>query len=145
MDLAFLSACQKSTGDGRLSEEAVHLAAGMLAAGYRGVIATMWLIRDRYASEFAKVFRQISLMVRTVSVENMLPMQSIMLLRTFNGNLLSKSQTLNCLYLFGFPMFILVYRIGCQSGGNIVSSEKDYSAPMNHFWFIMGPTWLNNV
>lgn len=56
VDLAFLSACQTSTGDGRLSEEAVHLAAGMLAAGYRGVIATMWSIRDRYASEFAKDF-----------------------------------------------------------------------------------------
>ena len=41
-DLAYLSACQTSTGDEKLSEEAVHLAAGMLAAGYRGVIATMW-------------------------------------------------------------------------------------------------------
>ena len=56
VDLAFLSACQTSTGDGRLSEEAVHLAAGMLAAGYRGVVATMWSIRDRYASEFAEDF-----------------------------------------------------------------------------------------
>ena len=72
-----LSACQKSTGDGRLSEEAVHLAAGMLAASYRGVIATMWSVRDRYASELAKVFRQISLMVRTVSVENMLPTHNV--------------------------------------------------------------------
>jgi len=34
-ELAFLSACQTSTGDEKLSEEAVHLAAGMLAAGYR--------------------------------------------------------------------------------------------------------------
>ncbi|KAH6911835.1 TPR-like protein [Coprinopsis sp. MPI-PUGE-AT-0042] len=32
-DLAFLSACQTSTGDEKLSDEAVHLAAGMLAAG----------------------------------------------------------------------------------------------------------------
>ena len=56
VDLAFLSACQTSTGDGRLSEEAVHLAAGMLAAGYRGVVATMWSIRDSYASEFAEDF-----------------------------------------------------------------------------------------
>ena len=42
VQLAFLSACQTSVGDKSLSEEAVHLAAGMLAVGYRGVIATMW-------------------------------------------------------------------------------------------------------
>jgi len=56
MDLAFLSACQTSTGDGKLSKEAIHLAAGMLAAGYRSVVATMWSIRDHYASEFAEDF-----------------------------------------------------------------------------------------
>ena len=56
VDFAFLSACQTSTGDEALSEEAVHLAAGMLAAGYRSVVATMWSIRDSYAPEFAKDF-----------------------------------------------------------------------------------------
>jgi CHAT domain-containing protein len=45
-DFAFLSACQTATGDKKLSEEAVHLAAGMLAAGYKSVIATMWSIMD---------------------------------------------------------------------------------------------------
>jgi CHAT domain-containing protein len=45
-DFAFLSACQTATGDEKLSEEAVHLAAGLLLAGYRGVIATMWSIMD---------------------------------------------------------------------------------------------------
>ncbi|KDR73388.1 hypothetical protein GALMADRAFT_1341969 [Galerina marginata CBS 339.88] len=55
-DLAFLSACQTSTGDEKLSEEAVHLAGGMLAAGYRGVVATMWSIGDRYGPEIAKDF-----------------------------------------------------------------------------------------
>ncbi|THU86946.1 hypothetical protein K435DRAFT_682640, partial [Dendrothele bispora CBS 962.96] len=45
-ELAVLSACQTATGDGNLPEEAVHLAAGMLAAGYHSVIATMWSIRD---------------------------------------------------------------------------------------------------
>jgi CHAT domain-containing protein len=45
-DLAFLSACQTATGDENLSEEAVHLAAGMMAAGYKSVIATMWSIMD---------------------------------------------------------------------------------------------------
>jgi CHAT domain-containing protein len=55
-DLAFLSACQTSTGDEKLSEEAVHLAAGMLAAGYRGVVATMWSISDNYAPGIAREF-----------------------------------------------------------------------------------------
>jgi CHAT domain-containing protein len=47
--LAFLSACQTATGDPKLSEEAVHLAAGMLSAGYCSVIATMWSIQDEDA------------------------------------------------------------------------------------------------
>ena len=54
--LAFLSACQTSAGNERLSEEAVHLAAGMLAAGYRGVVATMWSIQDKYGPVVAKDF-----------------------------------------------------------------------------------------
>ncbi|TDL23540.1 hypothetical protein BD410DRAFT_787385 [Rickenella mellea] len=45
-EFAFLSACQTATGDERRPEEAIHLAAGMLLAGYKGVIATMWSIRD---------------------------------------------------------------------------------------------------
>ncbi|KAF8149390.1 CHAT domain-containing protein [Crassisporium funariophilum] len=55
-DFAFLSACQTSTGDEKLSEEAVHLAAGMLAAGYQGVVATMWSIKDQYGADFAEDF-----------------------------------------------------------------------------------------
>ncbi|KAF5320613.1 hypothetical protein D9611_013740 [Ephemerocybe angulata] len=55
-DLAFLSACQTSTGDEKISDEAVHLAAGMLAAGYRRVVATMWSIGDRPAQEVATDF-----------------------------------------------------------------------------------------
>ena len=55
-ELAFLSACQTSTGDEKLSEEAVHLAAGMLAAGYRGVVATMWSIKDKYGPLAAESF-----------------------------------------------------------------------------------------
>ncbi|KAF6754601.1 CHAT domain-containing protein [Ephemerocybe angulata] len=57
-DLAFLSACQTSTGEHRLSDEAVHLAAGMLAAGYRRVVATMWSIGDKHAPEVANDFYQ---------------------------------------------------------------------------------------
>ena len=55
-ELAFLSACQTSTGAEKLSEEAVHLAAGMLAAGYRSVVATMWSIKDRYGPVVAEGF-----------------------------------------------------------------------------------------
>lgn len=45
-DFAYLSACQTATGDKSLVEESVHLAAGMLMAGYQSVIATLWSIRD---------------------------------------------------------------------------------------------------
>ncbi|PPQ90733.1 hypothetical protein CVT25_010170 [Psilocybe cyanescens] len=55
-DLAFLSACQTSTGDEKLSEEAVHLAGGMLAAGYKDVVATMWSIKDSYGPKLAEAF-----------------------------------------------------------------------------------------
>jgi len=55
-DLAFLSACQTSTGDEQLSEEAVHLAGGMLAAGYRSIVATMWSMSDAYGAETAETF-----------------------------------------------------------------------------------------
>jgi CHAT domain-containing protein len=45
-DFAFLSACQTAMGDEKVAEESVHLAAGMFLSGCRGVIATMWSIRD---------------------------------------------------------------------------------------------------
>ncbi|KAJ7613524.1 CHAT domain-containing protein [Roridomyces roridus] len=53
-NFAFLSACQTATGEETLQEESVHLAAGMLLAGYRGVIATMWTITDPDAPQVAK-------------------------------------------------------------------------------------------
>lgn len=52
-EFVFMSACQTAMGDKGLSEEAVHLAAGMLLAGYRSVIATMWSIQDKYAPAVA--------------------------------------------------------------------------------------------
>ncbi|TFK37142.1 CHAT domain-containing protein [Crucibulum laeve] len=45
-EFVFMSACQTARGDNNLPDEAVHLAASMLLAGYRGVIATMWSIKD---------------------------------------------------------------------------------------------------
>ncbi|EDR04555.1 uncharacterized protein LACBIDRAFT_165492, partial [Laccaria bicolor S238N-H82] len=59
-DFAFLSACQTASGDETLPEEVVHLAAGMLFAGYRSVIATMWSIRDKDAPVVAdEVYRHL--------------------------------------------------------------------------------------
>ncbi|TEB25883.1 hypothetical protein FA13DRAFT_1713728 [Coprinellus micaceus] len=57
-DLAYLSACQTSAGQESLPDEAVHLAAGMLAAGYRRVVSTMWEIGDESASQVASDFYQ---------------------------------------------------------------------------------------
>ena len=60
--LAFLSACETSKGEKNLPDEAIHLAAGMLAAGFRDVIGTMWRIRDDAApiiaeSVYAKILK----------------------------------------------------------------------------------------
>ncbi|KAG8709811.1 hypothetical protein FRC11_005189 [Ceratobasidium sp. 423] len=58
--LAFLSACQTATGDERLPDEAIHLASGMLMAGYPSVIATMWSVKDDDAPFVAdKVYGQL--------------------------------------------------------------------------------------
>ncbi|CAE6437583.1 unnamed protein product [Rhizoctonia solani] len=58
--LAFLSACQTATGDERLPDEAIHLASGMLMAGYPSVIGTMWSVVDDDAPFVAdKVYEQL--------------------------------------------------------------------------------------
>ena len=58
--LAFLSACQTAMGDERLTDEAIHVTAGMLFAGYRGVIGTMWSISDKLAPGVARdVYEQL--------------------------------------------------------------------------------------
>jgi len=53
-DFAFLSACETAVGDEKIADESVHLAAGMFMAGYRGVIATMWAIKDKDAPQVAQ-------------------------------------------------------------------------------------------
>jgi CHAT domain-containing protein len=45
-DFAFLSACSTASGSDHLPDEAMHIAAGMLKAGFRSVVATMWTISD---------------------------------------------------------------------------------------------------
>ncbi|KEP45072.1 aromatic di-alanine and TPR containing protein [Rhizoctonia solani 123E] len=58
--LAFLSACQTATGDENLPDEAIHLASGMLMAGYCSVVATMWSVDDCDAPFVAdKVYAQL--------------------------------------------------------------------------------------
>ena len=58
--LAFLSACQTAMGDEGLSDEAIHIAAGMLFAGYGGVVGTMWSISDKLAPRIARdVYEQL--------------------------------------------------------------------------------------
>ncbi|KAF8550413.1 hypothetical protein OG21DRAFT_1380692, partial [Imleria badia] len=52
--LAFLSACETAMGDEGLSDEAIHIAAGMLFAGYGGVVGTMWTISDELAPRVAR-------------------------------------------------------------------------------------------
>ena len=52
--LAFLSACQTATGNKDLSDEAIHIAAGMLFGGYEGVVGTMWSISDKLAPRVAR-------------------------------------------------------------------------------------------
>ncbi|KAF8138812.1 TPR-like protein [Boletus edulis] len=58
--LAFLSACQTAMGDEDLTDEAIHIAAGMLFAGYGGVVGTMWSISDKLAPYVARnVYEQL--------------------------------------------------------------------------------------
>jgi CHAT domain-containing protein len=52
----FMSACETAAGDQKLPQEAVHLASGMLAAGYPSVVGTMWAIADEDGPVVAKAF-----------------------------------------------------------------------------------------
>ena len=57
--LAVLSACQTATGDEKLANEVVHLAAWMLNIGYKSVIGTMWSIYDSSAPVVTKRFYEV--------------------------------------------------------------------------------------
>ncbi|KAJ6629733.1 CHAT domain-containing protein, partial [Mycena sp. CBHHK59/15] len=56
MSLAFLSACETAKGDKKVPDEAMHLAATLLFAGFRGVVATMWSMDDRDGPKIASAF-----------------------------------------------------------------------------------------
>jgi CHAT domain-containing protein len=53
--LAFLSACETAQGDMEQPDEALHLAATMLYAGFKSVIGTMWSMGDVDGPVVAKV------------------------------------------------------------------------------------------
>lgn len=63
---AFLSACQMATGDEQLTEESVHVAAGMLLAGYGSIVATMWSIWTEMRRVSLRMFTSVCYLARTV-------------------------------------------------------------------------------
>ncbi|MET9230277.1 CHAT domain-containing protein [Lentzea sp. NPDC003310] len=50
--LAFLSACRTGVGAVDLPDEALHVAAGFQAAGFRHVVGTLWSVEDQPAASF---------------------------------------------------------------------------------------------
>ncbi|KAG8844118.1 hypothetical protein FRB96_003281 [Tulasnella sp. 330] len=55
-ELAVLSACHSAAGDRSTPDEAIHLAAGMLFAGFRSVVGTMWAMDDRDGPVLTEAF-----------------------------------------------------------------------------------------
>ncbi|EIN12849.1 hypothetical protein PUNSTDRAFT_131086 [Punctularia strigosozonata HHB-11173 SS5] len=57
---AYLSACETGKGDSSHPDEAIHLAAAMLFAGFRSIIATLWPMSDMTGPFVAEhVYRQL--------------------------------------------------------------------------------------
>jgi tetratricopeptide (TPR) repeat protein len=52
-DFTFLSACRTASGSNALPDEAMHIAAGMMIAGFRSIVATTWTISDDTGSRVA--------------------------------------------------------------------------------------------
>ncbi|KAF8523440.1 CHAT domain-containing protein [Hysterangium stoloniferum] len=52
-EFAMLLACETAMGSPALSDEAIHVAAGLHFAGFRGAVATMWSIRDDLGTQVA--------------------------------------------------------------------------------------------
>lgn len=55
-EMAFLSACHTAAGDVEAPDEALHLAAGMMLAGVRSVVGTMWACADEDGPVVAEAF-----------------------------------------------------------------------------------------
>ncbi|KAJ6621950.1 CHAT domain-containing protein, partial [Mycena sp. CBHHK59/15] len=56
MSFAFLSACETAKGDTSMPDEAMHLAATLLFAGFSGIVATMWTMNDNDGPKIAGTF-----------------------------------------------------------------------------------------
>ncbi|EIM86026.1 uncharacterized protein STEHIDRAFT_58058 [Stereum hirsutum FP-91666 SS1] len=54
-DFAMLLACESARGAVNVSNEFIHLAAGLLVVGFRSVIGTMWSIIDSDGPDVARV------------------------------------------------------------------------------------------
>ncbi|KIM40921.1 hypothetical protein M413DRAFT_445696 [Hebeloma cylindrosporum] len=54
--LAFLSACETAAANENLPDESIHIAASLLFAGFRGVVATMWSMADEDGPKVANRF-----------------------------------------------------------------------------------------
>lgn len=52
-ELAYLSSCEGAAPIMTLPDEAIHLASALQLAGYRGVIASLWTVRDNVAPDIA--------------------------------------------------------------------------------------------
>lgn len=55
-EFAFLSACHSAKGATSVPDESMHLAAGMMFAGFSSVVATSWAIADMDAPHIAREF-----------------------------------------------------------------------------------------
>lgn len=55
-EVAVLSACHSAGANKDLPDEALHPAAGMMVAGFRSVVATMWALDDSVGPMFAREF-----------------------------------------------------------------------------------------
>lgn len=60
-DLAYLSACHSAKGSAVSPDEALHLAAGMMFVGYRGVVGTMWALDDDIGCMVAEEYYRLML------------------------------------------------------------------------------------
>ena len=58
-ELAFLSSCKTAAADHNLPEQATHLAAALLNAGFKSVVGAMWSIRDADARIVAERFYRV--------------------------------------------------------------------------------------
>jgi CHAT domain-containing protein len=54
----YLSACETAMGDDKLSNEAMHLAGGFIAAGFQGAIGTLWSMSDQDGPKVAEMVYQ---------------------------------------------------------------------------------------